>query len=70
MEQRIRIVWLDRDDAAEACLGLVELIGLVQNQAKVVERRQVIRLNLQRAAITFGRRFKVARRLLSVTDFF
>jgi hypothetical protein len=68
MEQRVRVARIDRCDAAEAGLGLFAPLVLVQDQAKVVERRQVIRFDFQRTAIVPDRRFPLARRLLGVAQ--
>src|SRR5579862_6357838 len=68
VEQRIRVAWLDSDDAAEARFGLLEAVGLVKHQTQVVERRQVVRLDVQRAAITLDRQLPVARGLLRVAQ--
>src|SRR5271170_7176112 len=68
MEQRIRVAWLDRDDAAEARFGLLEAVSLVKHHAQVVERRQIVRLDVQRTAITLDRQLPVARGLLRVAQ--
>ena len=68
MEQGFRVGRIERGDAAEAGLGLLETAGLVQYQAQVVERRQVVRLQVQRAAIAADRQFPVARGLLGVAQ--
>jgi hypothetical protein len=68
MEQRVRIRRFDRNDPAKACLGLFETARLVQRQSQVVERRQKVRLDLQRAPVAVDRRYTVPRRLLGVAQ--
>ena len=68
MKQCIHVAWLDRNDAAEARLGLLEALSLVKHQAQIVERRQIVRLDVQRAAITLDRQLRVARGLLRVAQ--
>src|SRR5258706_9364076 len=60
MEQCIPIARIDLDDAAKAILSLLQTFSLMQRQAKVVERWQVVWLDLEGAAVHGDRQLGVA----------